>query len=87
MKKSDRARFFGKNLVWPKLGKKGPKMDVFNFFSKLSKVLSGNTLKRSVLFYLISGENRMSRKNLVLEILWKSSRPIRSLDFSNCYIF
>ena len=36
MKKSDGAQFFGKNLVWPKLGKKGPKMDVFNFFSKLS---------------------------------------------------
>ena len=53
MKKSDRARFFGKNLIWPKLGKKGPKMDVFNFFLKIeSKVLSGNSLKRSVLFFI-----------------------------------
>ena len=51
MKKSDKARFFGKNLVWPKLGKKGPKMDCLQFFLKIeSKVLSGNSLKRSVLF-------------------------------------
>ena len=50
MKKSDIARFFGINLVWPKLGIRAQN-GRFQFFLKIeSKVLSGNSLKRSVLF-------------------------------------
>ena len=51
MKKSDGARFFGKKSRLAQIGEKWPKNGRFQFFLKIeSKVLSGNSLKRSILF-------------------------------------
>ena len=35
LEKSDRAWFFGKILIFPKIGKKGPKMAFLDFYAKL----------------------------------------------------
>ena len=82
MKKSDRARFFGKNLVWPKLGKKGPKMDVFNFFSKLSLRFCLEIAKNEAsYFYLITVKTTCPEK------IWFSRYYGKALDQSDCLIF
>ena len=46
MVKSDEARFFGKNLFYPNLGKKGPKARLFwNFFLILSSIFPKSNAK------------------------------------------
>ena len=66
MKKSDGARFFGGNLLFPRFGKNGPKLNV-NFLLWLKMCLNERYLD-----YLSFSGNRISEKNLVLEIWPKS---------------
>ena len=72
MKKTDEARFSQKNLVLPKIAQtcqKKPPNEVFStFLENSSNDFSENMPDCNTHHYLTARENRMSKKNLVLEI-------------------
>ena len=91
MYKSDRSRFFGKILIFPKMGKKGPKMGKNRVFGLLRKiqplVFARNGLEQSVLWLanflrkLHVLENSCSQ-DICLKALDQSDRLISQTDIS-----